>query len=262
VPRLQSVGMVCQFLRWQRRYPIPWLCDLLGPGAVTSFFWRWQVRLPSPFTRADLRVGYVYELAFRQFEVSDTRVFDRPAAGRAFFGGLIRDHLDLGRPDQVSLVFGRNVRLAGPHPTPGALLVLLRARGQSWSVTDEDESAGSALEVLRQASGGQMSLSRTGLTGIIWRRLPRARSPGGNAAACAFSPSWIPITRLSCSPAAAVPDDQRAAGRGRLPQCRDRRHAARSPSWWQPGCWPMRMQHCGLRGALMSLTLVAVYDPV
>jgi hypothetical protein len=95
------------------------ICDRLGPGAVTAFFWRWFHRLPSPFTTADLRAGYIYELAFRQFEVSDTRVFARPAAGRAFFEGLIRDHLDLGRPDQVSLVFGRKVRLAGPHPTPG-----------------------------------------------------------------------------------------------------------------------------------------------
>ena len=78
--------------------PLQRICDRLGPGAVTSFFWRWQRRLPSPFTHADLRAGYVYELAFRQFEVSDTRVFDRPAAGRAFFEGLIRDHLDVGPP--------------------------------------------------------------------------------------------------------------------------------------------------------------------
>src|SRR5664279_1808327 len=60
------------------------ICDRCGSGAVKSFFWRWVHRLPSPFTAADLRAGYVYELAFRQFEVSDTRVFDRPAAGRAF----------------------------------------------------------------------------------------------------------------------------------------------------------------------------------
>jgi hypothetical protein len=46
-------------------------------------------------------------------------VFDRPAAGRAFLEGLIRDHLDLGRSDQVSLVFGPKVQLAGPHHTPG-----------------------------------------------------------------------------------------------------------------------------------------------
>jgi hypothetical protein len=87
------------------------LCDRLGPGAVTSFFWRWQARLPSPLSRDDLRAGYVYELAFRQFEISDTRVFDRPAAGRAFFEGLIRD---LGRPGQVALIFGRKVIATTP----------------------------------------------------------------------------------------------------------------------------------------------------
>jgi hypothetical protein len=111
------------------------VCDRLGPGAVTGFFWRWQARLPSPFTRADLRAGYVYELAFRQFEVSGTRVFDRPAAGRAFFEGLIRDHLDLGRPDRVSLVFGRKVRLAGPHPTPGTFRTAVITRGVDPEIT-------------------------------------------------------------------------------------------------------------------------------
>jgi hypothetical protein len=105
------------------------LCDRLGPGAVTGFFWRWQARLPSPFTREDLRAGYVYELAFRQFEVSDTRVFDRPAAGRAFFEGLIRDHLDLGRPDQVSLVFGRRLVSTGRRPTPGTFRTKVITRG-------------------------------------------------------------------------------------------------------------------------------------
>jgi hypothetical protein len=105
------------------------LCDRLGPGAVTGFFWRWFHRLPSPFTAADLRAGYVYDLAFRQFEVSDTRVFTRPAAGRAFFEGLIRDHLDLGRPDQVSLVFDRRLCLAGPRPTPGAFRTKVITRG-------------------------------------------------------------------------------------------------------------------------------------
>ena len=92
------------------------LCDRLGPGAVSGFFWRWFPRLPQVFTAADLRAGYVYELAFRQFEVADTRVFDRPAAGRAFFEGLIRDHLDAGRPDCVSLTFARRVLAT----TPGA----------------------------------------------------------------------------------------------------------------------------------------------
>ena len=90
------------------------ICDRLGPGAVKRFFWRWLHRLPCPFTTADFKAGYGYELAFRQFEISDTQVFDRPAAGRAFFEGVIRDHLDIGRPDQVALIFDR--RLRHTHP--------------------------------------------------------------------------------------------------------------------------------------------------
>jgi len=101
------------------------ICDRLGPAAVESFFWRWRQRLPSPFRRADLRAGYVYDLAFRQFEVSDTRVFDQPAAGRQWFEGVIRDHLDLGRPDQVALVFGRQVT----RRTPGAFRTRVVTRG-------------------------------------------------------------------------------------------------------------------------------------
>lgn len=53
------------------------ICDRLGPGAVRSFFWRWIRVLPSVFTDSDRRAGYGYELAFRQLEVSDTRVFRR-----------------------------------------------------------------------------------------------------------------------------------------------------------------------------------------
>jgi hypothetical protein len=84
-------------------------CDRFGSGVVKSFFWRWFHRLPSPLTKADLKAGYVYDLAFRQFEVSDTCVFDRPQAGRMWFEGVIRDHLDVGRPDQISLTFDRRV---------------------------------------------------------------------------------------------------------------------------------------------------------
>jgi hypothetical protein len=101
------------------------ICNRLGSGAVKSFFWRWQRRLPSPLTQADLRAGYVYELAFRQFEISDTRVFDRPAAGRSFFEQLIRDHLDVGRPESVSLIFDRRVI----RTTPGGWRTKIITKG-------------------------------------------------------------------------------------------------------------------------------------
>jgi hypothetical protein len=101
------------------------ICNRLGARAVHTFFWRWFHRLPSPFTSDDLRAGYAYELAFRQFEVSDTRVFDRPQAGRAFFEGVIRDHLDVGRPDHVVLIFDRKLT---PR-TPGHFATRVVTRG-------------------------------------------------------------------------------------------------------------------------------------
>jgi hypothetical protein len=100
------------------------ICNRLGPNAVHTFFWRWFHRLPSPFTTEDVQAGYAYDLAFRQFEVSDTRVFDQPQAGRAFFEGVIRDHLDIGPP-----------RPGGAH---------LRSQGDathSRAVSDQDRHA-------------------------------------------------------------------------------------------------------------------------
>lgn len=85
------------------------ICHRLGPKMVLSYFWRWYWCLPSPFTAEDVKAGYVYEFAFRQFEVSETLVFDRPDAGRAWFEGVIRDHLDIGRPEQVVLLFDRRL---------------------------------------------------------------------------------------------------------------------------------------------------------
>jgi len=101
------------------------ICDRLGPGAVQSFFARWWRRLPSPFTDADVRAGYGYQMSSRQFEVADTCVFDRPPAGRMWFEGVIRDHLDIGRPDQIALIFHRRVTRC----TPGTFRTRVISRG-------------------------------------------------------------------------------------------------------------------------------------
>jgi hypothetical protein len=47
-------------------------------------------------------------------EVSLTQIFDRPLRGREFFEEIIRDNLDLGRPDRVQLIFGRRVTKTTP----------------------------------------------------------------------------------------------------------------------------------------------------
>jgi hypothetical protein len=86
------------------------ICDRLGPGTIGVFFERWMARLPLPLSATDREHGYWWELSMRQIEVSRTLVFDHPRNGRAFFEALVADNLDLGRPDQVELIFGRRIR--------------------------------------------------------------------------------------------------------------------------------------------------------
>ena len=90
------------------------ICASLQAADVQLFFDRWQSTLPWPLTAEDRARGYSHELAFRQAEISDTRMFDRPAAGRAWFERTLPDQLTLGRPDQVAIVFGRRVNKRTP----------------------------------------------------------------------------------------------------------------------------------------------------
>jgi hypothetical protein len=94
-------------------------CDALGPADVQAFFDRWSHRLPWPMTPADCAAGYDHRLAISQLEVSLTDVFDRPVQGRHFFEALIRENLDLGRPDRVGLLFPFRIRRTTPPPAFG-----------------------------------------------------------------------------------------------------------------------------------------------
>ena len=85
------------------------VCDALGPEEIAAFLARWLERLPMPLTREDRAAGYDWKLSIWQMEVSRTQVFDRPVRGREFFEEVMRDNLDLGRPDRVQLIFERRI---------------------------------------------------------------------------------------------------------------------------------------------------------
>ena len=95
------------------------ICDRLGPDQITALLGKWLAILPNPFTAADRTAGYRYECSVLQAEFSLTQVLDRPITGRVFFEQVIRDNLDAGRPDQVSLIFDRRVHRRGKRVTPG-----------------------------------------------------------------------------------------------------------------------------------------------
>ena len=96
------------------------ICDRFGPGTVQVWFERWMARLPLPLTGADRDAGYWWELSMRQVETSRTLVFDEDCHARAFFEALLCENMDLGRPENVELLFRRGQRLGGhSSPPPG-----------------------------------------------------------------------------------------------------------------------------------------------
>jgi hypothetical protein len=97
------------FLSCQDPERLQALCDQLGPKQIQTFFNKWMQRLPLPLTAQDHKAGYSHRLSVWQVEVSHTQVFTDPVRGREFFEAVIRENLDLGRPDRVQLVFDRKV---------------------------------------------------------------------------------------------------------------------------------------------------------
>ncbi len=90
------------------------ICDRLGPEEIERMFQKWLKRLPLPLRAEDRAAGYDWSLSIWQMEVSLTQIFDRPLRGREFFEEIIRDNLDLGRPDRVQLIFDRVVTKKTP----------------------------------------------------------------------------------------------------------------------------------------------------
>jgi len=90
------------------------ICDGLSAEKIDALLRKWLRLLPHPFTAADREAGYRYDISILQAEFSLTQVLDRPVHGRMFFEQVIRENLDLGRPEQVQLIFNRRVTKKTP----------------------------------------------------------------------------------------------------------------------------------------------------
>ena len=106
------------------------LCDGLSGAKIEALLRKWLARLPHPFTAQDRAAGYRYDVSILQAEFSLTQVLDRPLAGRIFFEEVIRENLDLGRPDQVQLIFERRVT----RQTPGRFRTRVLTEGVTPSL--------------------------------------------------------------------------------------------------------------------------------
>jgi hypothetical protein len=90
------------------------LCDGLSATKIDALLRKWLARLPHPFTSKDRAAGYRYDISILQAEFSLTQVLDEPRTGRIFFEEVIRENLDIGRPDHVQLIFNRRISKRTP----------------------------------------------------------------------------------------------------------------------------------------------------
>src|SRR5262249_5797356 len=90
------------------------LCDGLSAAKIDGLLRKWLARLPHPFTAADRAARYRYDLPILPAEFSLHEALDCPLCGRVFVEEVIRENLDIGRPDQVQLIFDRRVTRRTP----------------------------------------------------------------------------------------------------------------------------------------------------
>jgi hypothetical protein len=110
------------------------ICDGLGPRQIQAFCNRWLARLPVPLGGEQEVAGYWWEFSMRQIEVSRTIVFDAPRHARSFFEALVADNLDVGRPDQIEVIFDRQIRNGTKRATPGVFKTKVVTRGVDVTV--------------------------------------------------------------------------------------------------------------------------------
>jgi hypothetical protein len=110
------------------------ICHGLTPAAVDRLLRKWLRRLPHPFTRADRAAGYRYDISVLQAEFSLTQMLDRPGSGRILLDEVFRENLDVGRPDQVGLVFDRRIIRKGRRRTPGPFRTRILTSGVTPSL--------------------------------------------------------------------------------------------------------------------------------
>jgi hypothetical protein len=76
---------------------------------------RWITQIPTPLD-TDRAAGYWWELSMPQVEVRRTIVVADPRRARGFFAALVADNVGVGRPEQVAILFARQVPTTTKEP--------------------------------------------------------------------------------------------------------------------------------------------------
>ena len=115
------------------------ICDGLGSSDIDALPDANGARLPASVRRGRSGRGRRHDLSILQEEFSLTQMLETPISGRIFLEQVIRDNLDIGRPDQVGLLFARRPIRRCPRATPGRFRTRVITAGVIPSLQVDDK---------------------------------------------------------------------------------------------------------------------------
>lgn len=101
------------------------IADRFDAALVEQIARRWLAQVPDPLAAAERAAGYPCYLSIYQVEFSDNVIFHQTQVLNRVYEQLLREHLHLGRPDMLKVVFDRQIR----KNTPGVFTTRLLRQG-------------------------------------------------------------------------------------------------------------------------------------
>jgi hypothetical protein len=83
--------------------------DQVTPQLVERLALRWLSQIPDPLTREERAAGYPLRFSIFQAEFSNNVIFKQTQVLNRVYEALLRDHLHLGRPDMLKVIFDRRI---------------------------------------------------------------------------------------------------------------------------------------------------------
>ena len=83
--------------------------DEVTPHLVEHIALRWLGQVPDPLTRDERAAGYPVRFSIYQAEFSDNVIFHQTQVLNRVYEAMLWDHLHLGRPDLIKVIFDRRI---------------------------------------------------------------------------------------------------------------------------------------------------------
>ena len=99
--------------------------DQVTPQLVEHLILHWLRQLPDPLTREERAAGYPLRFSIYQAEFSHNVIFTHTQVLNRVYEALLRDHLHLGRPDMLKVIFDRRIQ----RNTPSVYVTRILRRG-------------------------------------------------------------------------------------------------------------------------------------